>query len=196
MRPYETTWRRFGVSVSAITLAMTLGQSNASAEEKDKGFKELKLTGITLSVPSAWTSQEPKRPGPMAPKAIFAIPALEGEGHGGMVRITHFPGMKGKDDLNVNRWLGQVTQPGGKASTREDAKITKKTVGEVQLTIVDVSGAARVTMRDKPQPGSRMIAAILDHPKGPHYVVIAGSASLMAKWENDLYKFLESAKVG
>jgi hypothetical protein len=196
MRLHRTRLRMTVAGFFAVAIATPFCQSKASAGEKDTNRKELKLTGVTLSPPSSWTSRPPKHPGPMSPKAIYAIPAIEGDSQTGMVRITYFPGMKGKDDMNINRWLGQVTQPDGKASTRKHAKITKKTVGDVKLTIVDVSGAARVTMRDKPQPGSRMIAAIIDHPKGPHFVVIAGHSKLIKKWEKEIYKFLESAKVG
>jgi len=196
MKSTQPSSRVIVASFAAIALATTVCHSTASASEKDVSRKELKLTGVTLSPPSSWTSKPPKHPGPMSPKAIYAIPALEGDSQTGMVRITYFPGMKGKDDMNINRWLGQVTQPDGKASTRKHAKITKKTIGHVKLTIVDVSGAARVTMRDKPKPGSRMIAAIIDHPKGPHFVVIAGNAKLIEKWEKEIYKFLESAKIG
>ncbi len=196
MKSNQNLLRATVTTVSAVVLTTMFCQSTVLAGDKDASDNELHLTGITLSVPTTWTLQQPKKPGPMAPKAILSIPALNGDSQTGMVRITYFPGMKGKDEMNVDRWLGQVTQADGKETTRENSKITKKTVGEVQLTIVDMHGAARVTMRDKPQPGSRMIAAIIDHPKGPHFVVVAGNVKLIEKWEKDIYKFFESAKVG
>jgi len=180
---------------SAVTLLALLGPSMVLAGDKKTKPQELKLTGLTMSVPASWTKTPPKRSGPMAPRAIYTIPSLEGDSQTGMVRITYFPGMKGKDELNINRWLGQVTRSDGKPSTRDSAKITKKTIAGVHLTIVDVAGTVRATMRGKSQSQSRMIAAIIDHPKGPHFVVVSGNAKLIKKWEKDIYRFLESAKV-
>lgn len=164
----------------------------ASAKPTGDG-DELVLEGIVMTAPKDWKEVDAGHGGPMAPKAIFQIPNDNGDP--GMVRITHFPAMKGKDELNIARWLGQVTQPNGMPSKREDAKVEMKQSGNVRLTIVDVSGSVKSTMRDAPKPGQRMIAAIVDHPKGPHFVVCAGSAELMEKRAADIMAFLESAKV-
>ena len=146
-----------------------------------------------MTIPDGWVVQ-PVKPGPMAAKAAFALPKADGAQENGSVRITHYPGMKGKDDMNIDRWLGQTAQADGTPTTRDSAKIEHKTIGNVHLTTVDVSGAVKATMRSAPQAGGRMIAAIVDHPRGPHFVVATGEAATIAKWETAVHEFLQSAK--
>lgn len=112
-----------------------------------------------------------------------------------MVRVTHFPGMKGKDEMNIDRWLGQVAKNDGSTISREDTTITRSENNGVKLTVVDVSGTVRITMRSSAKPNSRMIAAIVDHPQGPHFVVIAGGHETMSKWEDSIHAYLQSAAV-
>lgn len=158
------------------------------------GESQLRLIGIRFVVPAGWETQQ-IQPGAMAPKAVYQIPpAKAGEEHG-VVRITHFPEMKGKDDLNIDRWVGQVAKADGTPSTRADAKIEKTETGNIRLTTVDVSGGVKMTMRDMAKPDHRMIAAIVDHPKGPHFIVAAGPVASMKTWEADILKFLKSAEV-
>lgn len=155
---------------------------------------ELKLEGLKLTVPSGWQSQEVEK-APMAPVAVFKIPKGDGADDG-MVRITHYPNMKGKDmdDRNIDRWVGQVTKPDGSPMTRADAKISTSEAGGVKITTVDITGSVKMTMRDSAKGGHRMIAAILDHPKGPHFVVTAGPTASMDKWAAQIETFLKSAK--
>lgn len=160
---------------------------------KDKG-SQLNLTGLKLTVPAGWETQT-IQPGAMAPKAVYQIPPLKPGEEPATVRITYFPEMKGKDDMNLDRWIAQVTRPDGALATRTDAKIEKTELGNIRLTTVDVSGNVKMTMRDTPKPEQRMIAAIIDHPKGPHFVVVAGPAASMKTWEADIMKFLKSAEV-
>lgn len=204
--------RRIGVSILGTVLATMLSQSAQAQTPQPappakpvepakpvaaptKGTT-LKLTGLTLTVPEGWIEEKVETT-PMGPKAIYRIPKLDAAGEDGMVRITHFPNMKGKDkdDMNIDRWLGQVTKPDGQPLTRSDAKITTTEVGPVRLTVVDMSGSAKMTMRDTAKPNQRMIAAIVDHPQGPHFVVTAGPAASMEKWAAQIDAFLKSAKV-
>ena len=204
--------RRIGVSILGTVLAAMLSQSAqaqtaqpvppAKPAETPKpdaapaAGTALKLTGLTMTVPEGWV-EEKVEPSPMEPKAIYRIPKLDAAGEDGMVRITHYPNMKGKDkdDKNIDRWLGQVSKPDGQPLTRSDAKITTTEAGPVRLTVVDMSGSVKMTMRDTAKPNQRMIAAIVDHPQGPHFVVTAGPAASMEKWAAQIDAFLKSAKV-
>lgn len=155
---------------------------------------ELKLEGLKLTVPAGWVREEVEK-SPMGPVAVFKIPKGDGSDDGA-VRITHYPNMKGKefDDKNIERWVSQVTKPDGSPMTRADAKITTAEAGGVKITMVDLSGSVKVAMRDSAKGGHRMIAAILDHPKGPHFVVTAGPTASMEKWATQIDAFLKSAK--
>ena len=161
---------------------------------KDKSGSQLQLTGITFVVPAGWESQQ-IQPGAMAPKAVYQIPAQKTGDEVGIIRITHYPEMKGKDDMNIDRWISQVAKADGQPAARADAKIEKTETGNIRLTTVDVTGSVKMTMRDTGKPDHRMIAAIVDHPKGPHFIVAAGPAAAMKTWEADILKFLKSAQV-
>lgn len=165
----------------------------APANAREKG-SQLRLTGLVMVVPAGWEIQ-PVQAGAMAPKAVYQIPPAKPGEEPGVVRVTHFPEMKGKDDQNIDRWIAQVTKPDGAAATRADAKIEKTESGNIRLTTVDVSGNVKMTMRETAKPDQRMIAAIVDHPKGPHFVVIGGPIASMKTWEPDIMKFLKSAQV-
>jgi len=153
----------------------------------------LRLTGVSLTLPKGWES-EAVSPGPMAPVAVLRIPRVSPEGEDGTVRITYFPNMKGMDESNIQRWIGQVTKADGQPTTREEAAIKVEVLGNIRLTTVDLTGSVKLTMRDTPKPAMRMIAAIVDHPKGPHFVVAAGDAKSMETWAEQVLSFLKSAK--
>ena len=170
--------------------APTTNQATKGADSK------LVLTGLTMSIPAGWI-RETAKPGPMAPKAVFKLSGVEGDPTGGTVRITHFPGMKGMDKQNIDRWISQVRQPNGQPSTRENGKVTVKDQGAVHLTIVDITGSVNTSMgaQTEGKPNQRLIAAIVDHPKGPHFVKASGGVECMKKWEASILAFLESAQV-
>lgn len=147
-----------------------------------------------MLVPKEW-KPETVTPSPMGPKAVYRLPKAGSDEDDGMVRVTHFPGMKGKDEMNIDRWLGQVTKNDGSTVTRDDATITRSENNGIKLTMVDIKGTVRVTMRSSAKPNSRMIAVILDHPQGPHFVVIAGGLETMSRWEESIHTYLQSASV-
>ena len=166
----------------------------ASAVTDSKGMT-LTLSGLTMTVPQGWIA-EAVTPGPMAAKAAYRIPHGEGDDAECAVRITHFPDMKGKDKMNINRWLGQVQRPDGKPFTRDDAKIEVEEKSAIRLTIVDVSGTVSTNMAGGPgESNQRMIAAIIDHPQGPHFIKVTGGEASIAQSADVIYAFLKSAKV-
>ena len=154
----------------------------------------LQLQGVSMTVPAGWV-QEQVTPGPMSAVAVFRIPKGEGEAEDATVRVTYFPNMKGQDDANVDRWISQIGKPDGTPSTRADVKVSVEELTNVRLTIVDGAGTVKATMRAQPQPDSRMIAAIVDHPQGPHFVVVAGGVKTIEKAQADVLAFLRSAKM-
>ena len=157
---------------------------------------KLALTGLSMTVPEGWRREQAK-PGPMAPKAVFKLSGADGDQGGVSVRITHFPGMKGLDNQNIDRWISQVRQPDGQPSTRDHATVTVKDLGAVKLTLVDITGSVNTSMRGQGEakPNQRLIAAIVDHPKGPHFVKASGDVAAIKKWEASIMAFIESAQV-
>lgn len=192
----------FALSLFIVSIAVanppegkkpTLSEARSAAP--DRGESQLRLVGITFIVPTGWENQPIQAGGAMAPKAVYKIPATKPDDEAGMVRITHYPEMKGKDEQNIDRWIAQVSKADGQLAARTDAKIDKFEEGNIRVTWLDISGNVKMTMRDTGKPNHRMIAAIVDHPKGPHFVVAAGPVDSMKTWEADIMAFLKSAKV-
>lgn len=173
------------------------GSADSSAD--DSQAARLEHAGLILTPDPAWTPAT-FEPGSMAPVAVYALPAESAEVEPVEVRITHFPGMKGPqmDQMNIDRWVKSVRRPDGEAATVEDAKITKSENGNVRLTIVDITGGVMPMMGEAVPaelPEQRLIAAIVDHPQGPHFVKVLGPVPTMAKWEDRILAFLHSAEV-
>ncbi|RJP40650.1 MAG: hypothetical protein C4547_02255 [Phycisphaerales bacterium] len=157
----------------------------------------LTLPGVKLAVPEGWVSR-PATPGGMGPVAVFELPGSDGAG-AAEVRITHFPNMKGMDQMNIDRWLGQVQTAEGQPISREDADISVDSRDGVTLTVVDVSGSvpssgAMVDAGGGRIEDGRMIAAIIDHDLGPHYVKVLGPAATMGRWSDSILAFIHSAE--
>lgn len=158
------------------------------------GGQVLKLEGLTLTVPDGWQRGE-IAPGPFAAVAVFQLAQSGADEGSAQVRITHYPGMKGKDDLNIQRWLGQVVKDDGSPYSLDEANLKISENGNVRIKMIDLTGSVKATMRATPRPNSRMIAAIVDHPDGPHFVVATGGVATMKKWEAAIRLFLKSATV-
>ena len=156
---------------------------------------KLALEGLIMTVPTGWKLSAPAKPGAMAPKVIYALPKADGDDVDGTVRVTHFPNMKGMNEANIDRWVGQVRRPDGTPSTREQADVTTVEVGSVSLTIVDVGGTINALMGHAGggEAGQRMIVAIIDHPRGPHFVKALGNSVTIEKWHDSIRAFLKSA---
>jgi hypothetical protein len=176
---------------SASSTATHRPPNRAPATTKDPNGTTLELEGLSMEVPTRWVMQPVTAGGPMAPVAILQIPNDSGEP--GSVRITHFPSMKGMNEPNIQRWLMQAHKADGTGISRDDAKITDTEVGPVHLTTVDIAGTIKATMGDVAKPNRRMIASIVDHARGPHFVVAIGDATLIGESQPAIMAFLESA---
>lgn len=150
--------------------------------------------GIAFDVPAGWTS-EPVGPGAMGVAASYRLPKAEGDEEGASVRISHYPNMKGMDEMNINRWVGQMKKPDGSSCTREDAAITTEDMGSIRLTIVDLTGALAGMMGSGPtKANQRMIAVIVDHANGPHFVRVAGDVATVAKSHDAILSFVHGVR--
>lgn len=154
----------------------------------------LELDGLTFTIPEGWQSADPGT-GMFVAKAAFSLTKAEGDAEDVSVRITHYPEQKGKDDMNVARWFAQVRRPDGSAYTKENADVKVTESGNIRLTVVDLPGSISTNMMGggEAKPNQRMIAAIIDHPKGPHMIKAVGGAASIAKWEASIDTFIKGA---
>ncbi len=94
--------------------------------------------------------------------------------------VFHFPadrGGGGDVQSNIDRWLGQLTQPDGR-ETREVARIEHRDVGGIPVTVVDARGTfvGRLGMGGPAgeRPSWRVLGAIAEGPEGAVFFKMLG----------------------
>jgi len=150
---------------------------------------------LKYTAPAGWV---PKAPSSTMRLAEWTLPKAASDTEDGLVTIYFFgANMGGNAQANIDRWIGQFSQPDGKAS-RDVAKtsVGLSTSG-LKISSVDVSGTyvAEVTPGSAEhfnKPGWRQIAALVETPGGPHFVKVIGPAATLAKWEASVTAFVKS----
>lgn len=171
--------------------------SITGSEQPAPGFRVERsdLDGITLTVPEGWIAEAldvNQQMPQLAAKAVFRLPPADGAEESAYVRVTQFREMKGKDQINLERWYGQFKQPDGR-ETRDVAKVENYDLGEVRVLLADISGTT--TVGGEAKPDQRMLSAIVDHSRGPHFVKVLGPEKTVAQWRDSVIAYLKSAKV-
>jgi hypothetical protein len=98
----------------------------------------------------------------------------------------------------VDRWIGQIQQPDGAASSGR-AKRGTQTVNGLKVSTVDVSGTYVAEVRPGAaerfnKPGFRLRAAVVETPRGPYYIKMTGPAKTVAAAEPAYAALLASLK--
>lgn len=142
------------LALAVVGLVVSTSWLLAADEERT-----IDVTLFKLTAPEKWVKKEPKS---KIVEFEYAAPATKGDTEDGRLTVMR---AGGGVDANIDRWIGQFTQPDGKA-TADRAKRSKKNVGGLDVHLVDISG----TYKD--QPGGpfgpsvnrdkyRMVAAII-----------------------------------
>ena len=151
---------------------------------------------LKFDVPAGWVS---KTPSSSMRLADFTLPKVANDPEDGTVTLYYFGTGGGSVQANIDRWIGQLSQPDGRAS-KDVAKTTKlEAKGGLNVTLLDVAGTyvAEVTPGSSDRfnkPGFRQLAAVIETPNGPHFVKVVGPASTVAKWEASVMSFLKSLR--
>jgi hypothetical protein len=133
------------------------------------------LGPFTMKVPIDW---QPKAITSKMRAADYALPAAAGDE---AELVIYYFGDQGAGtiDDNVQRWLGQFTQPDGKP-TRDVAKIEATKIAGQDATLVTASG--HFVASAMPGGGEAvdkldqsLLAAIIASPSGPYYFKLVGA---------------------
>lgn len=155
-----------GVLMRAPLLLLVLVLTAAPVLAADSVRTE--AAGLRFNVPAAWT-RVPAASDMRA--AQFRIPRSGETGDDGELVLFHFgAGKGGGTQENVDRWLGQLTQPDGKP-TKDVAVTTIRTVNGLKETIVDAPGtyAGMGGHGETPKTGWRLLGAVVEGPGGPWF---------------------------
>ncbi len=100
-------------------------------------------------------------------------------------------GQGGNTQANVDRWLGSFQEPKDKLNS----KVEKKKVGSGEVTYVEAEGTYMSGMPGgpkTPQPGSKLLGAILESPSGNVFVRMTGPIATVKAADSDFRKMIES----
>jgi hypothetical protein len=187
---------------SRFLLALTVGAWLASAPENataaDEKTDEHRIAlgegAIEVIFPENWQRKPPEN---RIVEFEFAVPASEGDKDPGRVTVM---GAAGSIDDNIERWIGQFTQPDG-ADTHKVAKIKDAKVSGLDVHVVDISGTfkdsrgpfSRIPAVERPK--YRMLATIISsNNKGNYFIKFTGGQQTVADNEKAFQKMIDSIK--
>ena len=151
---------------------------------------------LKFDAPQGWVA---KAPGSSMRVAEFTLPKVAGDAEDAALAIFFFGGQGGSVQANLDRWIGQMTQPDGRPS-KDLAKTTKISPRGLPITLVDVSGTyvAEVSPGSTERfnkPGFRLRAAVVETKEGPYFVKLTGPEKTVARWDDAFMGFLKSLRV-
>ncbi|HEV3142146.1 MAG TPA: hypothetical protein VGY57_16585 [Vicinamibacterales bacterium] len=150
-------------------------------------------SALTFTPPAGWHSSNPTS---SMRVAEFTLPRAAGDPDDAQLVVYYFGGSGGSVDANIERWVGQMKQPDGKASSAAATRETRKVHG-LTVTLVDVSGTYVAEMA----PGSsehhnqshyRLRAGVVETSNGPYFIKLAGPEKTIAKWDAAFNQFVGS----
>lgn len=165
----------------------------ARAEDKPDPGITLAEGKIVLKPPKEWIRKQPRT---RIVDHEFETPAVKDDKLAGRVTVM---GAGGSVEANIDRWIGQFTQPDGK-STKDKAKIEKLKIAGQEVHYVDLSGDYKdqagpftpATMRE----GYRMLGAIIVTEKlGNYFIKYYGPKDTVAANEKLFKEVVNSLQV-
>ena len=92
---------------------------------------------LRFEMPKGWV---PKAPSSSMRVAEFVLPKADGDAEDATLTVYSFPGGGGTVEANLERWIGQMSQPDGKPSKEVAKTSTMTSTSGVKMTLVDVPG--------------------------------------------------------
>ena len=159
------------------------------------------VAGVTLAAGLTYTKPDAWKVVPTTSSmriAQFTLPRAAGDPADAELVLYYFGGSGGSVEANIERWIGQMQQPDGKASSAV-AKRTTRSVNGLEVTLVDVSGTYVAEMTPggterHNSPNYRLRAAVITTPRGPYFIKLTGPAKTIAASDGAFEKFLGSVR--
>jgi hypothetical protein len=189
----EMRMRLFGHLMMSLGLSLAL-VSTCWAQGDEKVVIDLADGALNMTVPATWKT--------VPPRSRIVEHEFQAPKQGDTVSRITIMAAGGSIKDNVDRWFGQFAQPDGKA-TKDVAKVEKKTVGDYEVTLVDIPGTMTESMGGGPfapgktvkREGYRMLGAIIDtKDKGLQFIKLTGAAELVEQQAKEFNEFVESIK--
>jgi hypothetical protein len=187
-------WIATAVSVETPVAAQEKAAEKTADKAADGSSREVVLAEgkLVVNAPAAWVRKQPRS---RIVEHEFSVPPVGGESVDGRFTVM---GAGGGVEANIDRWIGQFTQPDG-SSTKEKTKIQKMQVNGIEVHYVDIPG----TYKDQAGPFApaqvrdnfRLLGAIIVTEKsGMHFLKLTGPKATMAAQEEPFKQMVNSLK--
>jgi hypothetical protein len=195
--------KSLGASLLALLLAAcgkppARGGGPAEAAPLTAAGRVTVAQGLSFVPGEAW---KPRAPASGTRLAEFAIPRAAEDGADGEVALYHFgAGQGGSVEQNLERWFGQFQQPDG-SSSKEKAKVDRRKVGDLPVTVAEVSGRYKTAamapgQRAYDEQGWRLYAAIVETARGPFFFKAIGPEKTILGARPALETMIDSVRLG
>jgi hypothetical protein len=150
---------------------------------------------LTFTMPHGWQATTPAS---SMRVAEFTLPRAAGDAEDAQLVVYYFGGQGGSVQANIDRWVGQMQQPGGASSDAAARRVTR-TVNGLRTTLLDVSGTYVAEMSPgaaerNNKPNFRLRAGVVETANGPYYIKLTGPEKTIAKWDQAFEQFVASLK--
>jgi hypothetical protein len=175
----------------SVSVNSTSPKSQTQTIQKAESASNEKVFGaFRVTIPSGWREQAPTS---SMRKAQFSLPGTGGDAD---LAVFNFPGQGGSVEANIDRWIGQFSQPDG-SSSKAKAKTSQKRVSGLQVTVLDLDGTYSGGMMPgmsggKANSGYRMIAAVVETTEGPWFFKLVGPGKTVAEWLMSMNQMIDS----
>jgi hypothetical protein len=169
-------------------------QGSAAVEVAEDGtFAVGPLTG---TLPENWESRPPAS---SMRKAEFLIPNPEENGLPGIVAAFYFGPSAGTIEMNIERWVGQFSQPDGQPLSEDAASRETFKAGEMDVVMVSFRGTQKASsmpggMQMHAMEGWMNVSGIINTPQGPWFFKGTGPEDLMTDQKPAFKSMLESVR--
>jgi hypothetical protein len=168
------------------------GHLNAPPSHVSGNVELVDVGGLTFKTPDGWKYEHPAS---AMRRAEFGVDGDDGTA--GLV--VYFFGNQGAGSAqaNIDRWVGQFKNADG-TPISTSKPVTRKIAG-LEVTQIEVAGTYMGGMGpgspdEQSQPGQRMIATIVDTPKGPFYFKFLGADKVVVENRKAFEGLLASMK--
>ena len=131
--------------------------------------------------------------------AQYRLPKADGDSEDGSAVLYYFGAAQGgTPQANIDRWISQMQQSDNSAS-KEKAQTETMTVNGLKVTSVDVTGTYTAEMAPGSgtfhnNPNYRLLAAVVETPKGNYFLKLVGPAKTVARWDQSYKDYLKSVE--
>jgi len=156
----------------------------------------LAAAALKFDAPAGWVSKPPAS----AMRIVeYTLPKATGDTEDAALAVFFFGGQGGSVQANLDRWIGQMTQPDGRPSSAVAKTTTFTTTSGLKVSLIDVPGTYVAEMSPGSadhfnKPGFRLRAAVIETTEGPYFVKLTGPAPTVAKWDKEFVGFVKSAR--